>query len=45
MSEQFARGEIFDEATVSGEEFIVREFFEFDPLELVEDLVLEFAFE
>jgi len=42
--EKFARGEVADEAAICGEEIILGEFFEFDPLELVEDLVLKFAF-
>jgi len=43
--EEFAGGEVFDETAVGGEEFVGGEFFEFDPFELVENLVFEFAFE
>lgn len=43
--EKFAGGEVADETAIGGEEFVVGELFKFDPLELVEDLVLEFAFE
>jgi hypothetical protein len=42
--EQLAGGEVADESTVGGEEVVVGEFFELDPLELVEDFVFEFAF-
>jgi hypothetical protein len=41
--EKFAGSEVADEAAVGGEEFVVGEFFELDPLELMEDLVLQLA--
>src|SRR3569623_2047551 len=43
--QEFAGGEVFDEAAVGGEELVVGKFFELHPFELVEDFVLEFAFE
>lgn len=43
--EKLAGGEVADKAAVGGQEIVVGELFELDPLELVEDLVLEFAFE
>jgi hypothetical protein len=43
--EQFAGGEVADESAVCGEEFVVGEFFEPYPLQLVEDFVLQLAIE
>ena len=43
--QQFAGGQVSDEAAVGGEEFVLGEFFELDPFELMEDFVFEFAFE
>jgi hypothetical protein len=43
--EQFAGREVADQAAVGGEEFVVGEFIKFDPLELMKDLILEFALE
>lgn len=43
--EEFAGGQVFDQAAIGGEELIFGEFFEFHPLELVEDFVFEFSLE
>ena len=42
---EFAGGEVADQAAVGGEEIVFGELFEFHPLELLEDLVFEFALE
>jgi hypothetical protein len=42
---QLAGGEVFDEVAVGGEEVVGRQVFELDPLELMEDAVLELATE
>ena len=43
--EKFAGGEVADKAAVGGEELVLGKFLKLDPFELVEDFVLEFAFE
>jgi hypothetical protein len=43
--EQFAGGKVADESAVGGEEFVLGKFFEPDPLQLVEDFVLQLALE
>jgi hypothetical protein len=45
LLEKFAGGEVADQAAVGGQEVVPGKFFELDPFELVEDLVLEFALE
>jgi hypothetical protein len=42
---QLARGQIPDQPPVGREKFVLGKFFELDPFELMEDFVLEFAFE
>jgi len=44
-SEELAGGEVADEAAVGGEEVVLRQVFEPDPLDLMEDLVLNLAIE
>lgn len=41
--EELAGSEVADEAAVGGKEIVPGEFLEFDPLELLEDFVFEFA--
>ena len=43
--EQFAGGEVADESAVGGEKFVLGKIFETDPLELVEDFVLQLSIE